>query len=163
MRRAHVISLMALVVAVPAAAAGLFFTTNQTAAKPCFAAANASYELSTSAGADYTVRVDNAATSPSLRMQLVDDPAAADFVMVDDDDAALACKATGSLKTVRIDPAALEPDLTVTLSRAEADHKVYVRSASFSEQDAAALFAVIWQDTRRAGTARQVASRTAVR
>lgn len=163
MRRAHVISLMTLVITVSAAMGASFFASNQTAAKPCFAAGNASYELSTSAGADYTVRVDNTATSPSLRMQLVDDPAAADFVMVDDDDATLACKAAVSLKTVRIDPAALEPDLTVTLSRAEADYKVYVRSASFSEQDAAALFAVIWQNTRRAGTARQVASRTAVR
>jgi tRNA isopentenyl-2-thiomethyl-A-37 hydroxylase MiaE len=56
------------------------------------------------------------------------------------------------------DAAALTPDLTVALSRADADYKVYVRSTSFSEQDAAALFAVIWQDTRRTGASRQVAS-----
>jgi hypothetical protein len=157
MRRAHVISLMALVIAVPAATAGSFFTTNQTAAKPCFASGSAAYELSASAAADYTVRVDNTAANPSLRMQLVDDPAAADFVMVDDGDATLACKAASSLKTVRIDPAAQKPDLTVTLSRANADYKVYVRSTNFTEQDAAALFAVIWRNTSRTGAARTAA------
>jgi hypothetical protein len=159
MRRAHVISLMALVIAVPAATAGSFFSSTETPAKPCFASGNAAYELSASPAADYTVRIDNSASNPSLRMQLVDDPAAADFVMVDDGDATLACKAASSLKTVRIDPAAQKPDLTVTLSRADADYKVYVRSASFSEQDAAALFAVIWQNTRHTGAARQIATR----
>jgi hypothetical protein len=156
MRRAHVISLMALVIAVPAATAGSFFSSTETPAKPCFASGNAAYELSAGA-ADYTVRIDNSASNPSLRMQLVDDPAAADFVMVDDGDATLACKAASSLKTVRIDLAAQKPDLTVTLSRADADYKVYVRSASFSEQDAAALFAVIWHNTSRTGAARTAA------
>jgi hypothetical protein len=33
----------------------------------------------------------------------------------------------------------------VVLSRQPADYTIYVRSASFSEQDAAALFAVIWK------------------
>jgi hypothetical protein len=161
MKRAHVISLMALAVAVPAATAGSFFSSSASPAKPCFATGNAAYELSGSNAADYTVRVDNAAANPSVRLQLVDDPAAADFVMVDDGDATQACTGAGSLKTVRIDPTALTPDLTVALSRADADYKVYVRSASFSEQDAAALFAVIWQNTRRTGAHRQVAARQA--
>ena len=156
MKRAHVISLMALAVAVPAATAGSFFSPSASPAKPCFAAGNAAYELSSSAAADYIVRIDNAAAKPSLRLQLVDDPAAADFVMVDDGDATQACSGAASLKTVRVDAAAEQPDLTVTLSRADADTKIYVRSASFSEQDAAALFAVIWQNTRRAGASRQV-------
>jgi hypothetical protein len=159
MKRAHVISLMALAVAVPAATAGSFFASSASPAKPCFASGAAAYELSGSADADYTVRIDNAAANPSVRMQLVDDPAAADFVMVDDGDATQACTGASSLKTVRVDPAALAPDLTVTLSRADADYKVYVRSAAFSEQDAAALFAVIWQNTRRTGAARQIAAR----
>ncbi len=156
MKRAHVISLMALVIAVPAATAGSFFSSSTSPAKPCFASGDATYELSGSSAADYTVRVDNAAANPSLRMQLVDDPAAADFVMVDDGDATEACKAASSLKTVRIDPAALKPDVMVALSRADADYKVFVRSANFSEPDAAALFAVIWQNSRR--TTRQVAT-----
>jgi hypothetical protein len=158
MKRTHVISLMALAVAVPAATAGSFFSSSASPAKPCFAAGNAAYELSSSNAADYTVRVDNAAANPSVRLQLVDDPAAADFVMVDDGDATQACTGASSLKTVHVDAAALTPDLTVALSRADADYKVYVRSTSFSEQDAAALFAVIWQNTRRTGAHRQVAA-----
>jgi hypothetical protein len=39
--------------------------------------------------------------------------------------------------------------MTVALSREPADYKIYVRSATFSQQDAAALFAVIWQDANR--------------
>ena len=164
MNRTHMISLMALAVAVPAAAAGSFFSSGATGAKLCFAAGNAAYELSGSTAADYTVRIDNAAASPNLRMQLVDDPAAADFVMVDEGDAAQACRGATSFKTVRVDAGAEHPDLTVALSRADADYKVYVRSASFTEQNAAALFAVIWQNTRRTGAHRQVAaSQTAAR
>lgn len=158
MTRTHVIALMALAIAVPAATAGSFFSPSAAPAKPCFAAGNAAYEMSGSNAADYTVRIDNAAAKPSLRLQLVDDPAAADFVMVDDGDSTQACGSAASLKTVRVDAAAEQPDLTVTLSRADADYKVYVRSASFSEQDAAALFAVIWQNTRRTGAHRQVAA-----
>jgi hypothetical protein len=148
MKRTHIVSLMALVVAVPAATAGSFFSSS---AKPCFVAGNAGYELSGSAKADYTVRIDNTAPNPSLRMQLVDDPAAADFVLVDDGDAAETCKATSTVNSIRVDPAAAHPDLTVALSRTEANYKIYVRSANYTEQDAAALFAVIWQNTRKTG------------
>jgi len=148
MKRTHIVSLMILVVAVPAAAASSFFKSNT---KPCFVAGNAGYQLSGSASANYTVRIDNTAPVPSLRMQLVDDPAAADFVLVDDGDAGNACKTTSAIRSVHIDQAASNADLTVALSRAEADTKIYVRSAKFSEQDAAALFAVIWQNAHRTG------------
>lgn len=159
MNRTHAISLMALAVAVPAAAAGSFFTASTPNAAPCFVSGDAAYRLSASAAADYIVRVDNTAANPDLRLQLVDDPAAADFVMADEGDAAQACASTARLKTVRIDATAAQPDLTVTLSRTDGDRKVFVHSASFSEQDAAALFAAIWQNSRRAGASRQVASR----
>ena len=55
------------------------------------------------------MRIDNTAASPSLRMQVVDDPAAADFVLVDDGDAADACKAATAIKSIRLDPAAPTP------------------------------------------------------
>jgi hypothetical protein len=156
MTRTHIVSLMVLIVAVPAAAAGSFFASS---AKPCFVADNAGYQLSAAASANYTVRIDNTAPTPSLRMQVVDDPAAADFVLVDDSDAENTCKAAAAIKSVRVDSAALNADLTVALSRAEADTKIYVRSVNFSEQDAAALFAVIWQNTHRAGLRREFAER----
>ena len=148
MKRTHIVALMILIVAVPAAAGGSFFVSH---AKPCFVAGNTGYRLSTAASTNYTVRIDNTAPMPSLRMQQVDDPAAADFVLVDDGEASNTCKAASAIKSVRIDPAAANADLTVALSRAEADTKIYVRSANFSEQDAAALFAVIWQTARRTG------------
>jgi hypothetical protein len=151
MRRAHIISLMALVIAVPAATAGSLFSTGSSRAAPCFAASNATYKLSGDDAADFTVRIDNAAASPSLRMQFVDDPAAADFVLVDDGDAAAACKAAGAIKTIRIDSAAAEPDVTVALTRTAADYKVFVKSSNFSDEDAAALFAVIWRSARKTG------------
>jgi hypothetical protein len=151
MQRAHFVSLMALVIAVPAAtAASSFLSSDASAAKPCFAAGKAAYEMSRGA-ADYTVRIDNAAVSPSLRMQIVDDPAAADFVLVDEDDAVQACKAAASIKTIRIDAAAAEPDVTVAMTRGAADYKVFVKSSNFTDEDAAALFAVIWCNARKTG------------
>ncbi len=153
MQRAHFLSLMALVVAVPvaASAASSFFSSTTAAAIPCFAAGKASYEMSRTASADYTVRIDNAAVSPSLRMQIVDDPAAADFVLVDEDDALQACQSAASVKTIRIDAAAAEPDVTVAMTRNAADYKVFVKSAVFTQDDAAALFAVIWRTARKNG------------
>ena len=152
MQRAHFISLMAVVIAIPAAtAASSFLSSDATADKPCFAAGNAAYEVSRGASADYTVRIDNTAVSPSLRMQIVDDPAAADFVLVDEDDAAQVCKEAASIKTIRIDAAAAAPDVTVSMTRSAADYKVFVKSATFTDEDAAALFAVIWRNTRKTG------------
>ena len=59
----------------------------------------------------------------------------------------------------RLDPGALAADLTIAVSAQPADYKIYVRSASFSEQDAAALFAVIWRTARKAGLGREFAER----
>ena len=150
MTRSHIISLLALAVAVPVATATAFFSApDATPARPCFVAGDTGYEVTATATAFATVRVDNAAANPNLRLQLVDDPAAADFVLVDDGDAMQACKSMTGIRRVRVDPAATAPDLTVALSREPADHKIFVQSANFTEQDAAALFAVIWQGNRK--------------
>lgn len=161
MTRIHIVSLMVLSIAVPAATAGSYLGSSAMTSnsKPCFIAGNAGYELSGSAAANTTVRIDNAAANPNLRLQLVDDPAAADFVLVDDGDAADACQAATAIKSIRIDPTAANADLTVTLSRTAADYKIYVRSANYTEQDAAALFAVIWQSSRKTGARREFAER----
>ncbi|MDI1344971.1 MAG: hypothetical protein PSV22_12835, partial [Pseudolabrys sp.] len=90
MQRAHIGLTLALVMAVSAAAGGAYFTSdftsggNTAATKPCFVAGDAGYQLSTNTSAAHIVRIDNTAAHPDLRMQLVDDPAAADFVLVDD-------------------------------------------------------------------------------
>jgi hypothetical protein len=157
MTRIHIAALIILVVAIPAATAGSFFASND---KPCFIAGGAGYLISHSASANFTVRIDNTAAQPNLRMQLVDDSAAADFVLVDDTDTVNACAGIAAVQSIRLDPAAANADLTVSLSRAPAAYKIYVHSASFSQQDAAALFAVIWQTARKtADSGREFAAR----
>jgi hypothetical protein len=153
MQRTHVVLLMAVIVAVPAAATSSFFAANT---KPCFSAGRAGYEFTGSASATHTIRIDNATATPSLRMQIVDDPTAADFVLVDDGDTTYACNGVSAIESIRIDPAAAKPgakpSITVALSRAPADYKIYVKSANYSEQDGAALFAVILQNAGKTGS-----------
>jgi fructose-specific component phosphotransferase system IIB-like protein len=157
MTRTHAIALLALAVAIPAAAAAAtsYFAAS-AAPLPCFVAGNAAYRVTGAPTADYTVRVDTDAANPALRLQLVDDPAEADFVLVDDSVATDACPA--AVTNIRIDSAAATPDLTVSLSRAPAERKVYVNSTAFSEDDAAALVAVMWRGTREEALRRKVAA-----
>jgi hypothetical protein len=163
MRKTHVVALIALIAAVPAATAGSLLSSS--GGKPCFIAGSAGYVLSgaksdTESGVisvTHIVRIDNAAARPSLKMQVVDSPAHADFVLVDDSEAARTCSNATSIEAIRLDPAAARPELTVALSRKPADLKIYVRSAHYTEQDAAALFAVMWFKTNATGSIRSVA------
>jgi hypothetical protein len=131
---------MVLMLAVPAGAGAIFAPK----IKPCFISGNAAYRIANGGVADVTVRIDNKAAHPTLSMQIIDDPAAADFVLVDDENDANAC--TSPTATIRLDSQAVNADMTVTLSGEPAAHKIYVRSARFSAQDAAALFAVMWRN-----------------
>jgi hypothetical protein len=154
MKRSQKSVLLGLVIAVPAAAQA-FLPVNHH----CFTAGTASYQLSATAAApDYKVRIDNRAAHVDLRLQLINDPTTADFVLVDDLDApdGDACNAS-PLKTIRIDDGEKHPDLTISVAAdVEApDFKLYVRSLRFSPEDAAALFGVMW----RAARPRDVAAR----
>ncbi len=155
MRRIQIVSMMALIIAVPAATAGSYFSSSAT--KPCFITGSNGYELSGSKSANHVVRIDNAAAHPSFRIQVVDDAANADFVLVDDADSATTCKSASSVESIRIDPEAAHPEFTVALSREPADYRIFVRSTNYSEQDAAALFAVIWQKAEATGSLRSFA------
>jgi hypothetical protein len=141
MTRTQIASLLALVLAIPAVA-GVYFSPK---AKPCFVAGSAAYRVADSGSASVTVRIDNKAARPNLRMQIVDDPASADFVLVDDGESGVC---DGAVETIRLDSEARNPDLTVALSHEAADYKLYVRSPRFSTQDAAAFFAVMWRNAR---------------
>ena len=156
MRRSQFGLMLALIVALPAAAATAYLTKadGTVAAKPCFIAGNAGYLLSSNAKVAHVVRIDNTAAHPDLRLQLVDDPAAADFVLVDDSDASLACEGVSAVESIRIDAAAAKPDLTIALSRGPADYKIYLHSDRYTEQDAAALAAVIRQKAGKSGSLR---------
>ena len=156
MTRTHIAALLVLVVAIPAAAAGSFFAPSD---KPCFVAGAAGYRISDSASAHITVRIDNAAAQPDLRMQIVDDAAAADFVLVDDGDTVNAC--TGAV--VRASASIPEQPRPTSRWRCRVRPPTTRSTCArpvFSQQDAAALFAVIWQAARKtAGSGREFAAR----
>jgi hypothetical protein len=135
------------IVAAPAAAQ-TYFAGSQG---PCFTAGTSTFQMSSTAfSPDYRVKIDSQVARPDLRMQLVDTPETADFVLVDDFTGAEAnaCKGSTPVKTIKVDSAEPSPDLTISLSnqapRAD-DYKIYVHSARFSHRDAAALFAVMWK------------------
>ena len=112
--------LLFAVIAVPAAAHSAF----APAQNPCFVSGTSTFRLSpTASSPDYRVRIESHAARPDLRMQLVDRPEIADFVLVDDFGAAesTACRSSVPVKTVKVDPDARTPDVTVSLSADAAD------------------------------------------
>src|SRR5436305_1355495 len=96
MTRTQIASLMVLMLAVPAGAGAIFAPK----AKPCFISGTAAYRITDSGTADVTVRVDNKAAHPTLSMQIIDDPATADFVLIDDEENSTCNSPTA---TIRLD------------------------------------------------------------
>ena len=161
MTRTHILALLALVVAVPAAAIGAnsLFSADET---PCFSAGSVGYRLTDRRSADFTIKIDNTAAQPDLALQLVDDPALADFVLADGSGMMTGvCAGLRAIRTIRIDAQAREPDLIVALRRddAAARYKIYAQSNDFSAQDAAALFAVMIQSGRNSLALHNLAAR----
>ena len=155
MTRSHFIALLLLAAAIPAAAAGAghFFARAESA---CFAAGSIGYRFATGPSADITIHIDNAAARPDLTLQLVDDPAVADFVLADGVEAADRCRSVAAIRSITVDPRSTDPDMTITLAPAgrAGALKIYAHSSDFTAQDAAALFAVMWNGGRRHTAAR---------
>ena len=152
LRRALIVLLVA---GIPAAAPPFF----ATAPDLCFTAGSTTYQLAPGAPApDYRVKIAASAAGlriQDLHIQLVDDVDAADFALVDDVTASpSACKSAGNLKTVEVVGENSPADVAVVLSRegADGDLKLFVHSARFGHQDAAALLAAMrhYQGTRLA-------------
>jgi hypothetical protein len=145
--------ILAAALAVPAAAYAM--KTAPTPKQPlCFASGASTYQLVAGAPApDYRIRIDADAIGPDLRIQLVDRAENADFVLVDDfsGNEPSTCKSSTPIRTVTLDAAAGTPDVTVQLSADAkgADYRLYVHSARFSQQEAAALLAAMWQANQR--------------
>ena len=121
---------------------------------PCFASGASTYQIvSNSAAPDYRIRIDDQAAQPDLRMQLVDRAEHADFVLVDDfnDGEPRTCNSSTPIRIIAHDGATGRPDVTVQLSAdtKAANYRIYVRSARFSQQDAAALLAAMWMADQR--------------
>ena len=153
MDRSHKILLALALLAVPAVgtAAHSFLAIPESL---CFASGAATYRISPAATSpDYRVRIDNAAPRPDLRMQLVDRPEIADFVLADDFGASErgACRSSVPVRTVKVDTETDAPDVTVVLSTdaTGSDYRIYVHSVRFSHQDAAGLLAAMWKATQQ--------------
>lgn len=137
------------VIGVPAAAHSTFAPPEDL----CFASGATTYKLSAkSASPDYRVRFDNAAARPDLRMELVDRPEIADFVLVDDFGAPQgnACRSPAPVRTIRIEPGTRDADITVSFGSGDRipDYRVYVHSVRYSHQDVAAVLAAMWKAHR---------------
>ena len=96
---------------------------------------------------DVRVKIAGDAAAPDLRMQSVDRAEIADFVLVDDSDETgpAGCRSAAPVRTVALVTDAAPPDVTVKLSTETGGYKIYVQSARYSQQDAAALLAAIWK------------------
>jgi len=120
------------------------------ASQPCFTAGPVTYRMAAPgmAAPDFRVKISDA--DPELRIALVDRVDDADFALVDDGDAAGACMSAGRIKTVQLVGEASAADVTVSLSRegTGAELKLFVYSARFSHDAAAALFAAMRLDQR---------------
>ena len=136
--------LLLLAAAIPATAQTFGVAIGASEPAPCLALGNTAYRLAASAArADYTVRIDSAALSPDIRIQLSDTPDAADLVLVDDGEKPPGCGSGAAVRSVKIDLEATAPDLTIGFAAlsAPADYRIYVRSHVLEPTAAAALFA----------------------
>jgi hypothetical protein len=160
MTRSQTLALFALVMVVPAVAvgAGSFFVEPDAA---CYSTDTIGYRLIERGAADYTVRIDNAAPRPDVALQIVDDPAIADFVLADGAETLGGCDNARGIRTIRLDARADDPDLTIAVQRAPAaaTYRIYAGSPDVTPQQAAALFAVMLQAGRKSAYFRTLAAR----
>ena len=152
LRNRKVLVLLLLAVAVPATAQTFGFSISEAAPPACLAIGDTTYRIASGGvHADYTVRIDSAAPSPDIRIQLAETADMADFVFVDDGDAPARCpRGASGIKSVRADAAAPAPDLVLgfATSAMPADYRIFVRSRFLAPETAAMLFAAAHIPTR---------------
>lgn len=142
-RHVKVLALLLLAIAVPATAQTFGFSLGASAPQACLSIGSATYRVATGPRADVTVRIDSAIAA-DIRIQLAEVPDEADFVLVDDGHAPPACQhGASAIRNVKIDAAAIAPDLVVGFAAASApaDYRIYVRSRWLAPDTVAALFA----------------------
>jgi hypothetical protein len=140
-RRFKVLAILMLAVAVPATAQTFGFSLGAAAPPACLSIGNTAYRVaSETVRPDVTVRIDPAAATPDIRIQLTESADEADFVFVDDGNASPSCR-QNSTRSVRIDAAAVAPDLTVGFGAGLATYRIYVRSRWLAPEIVAGLFA----------------------
>jgi hypothetical protein len=147
MRRIHLLFVVAAMAMAPAVMAAADAWLAPASDGPCLSNGGTAYRLTSSKAADYTIRVDNSAQHPDLIVHITDEPAGADLVLLADADGLNGCGA-GTQRTVRLDPRAIEPDVTIVLTR-EANGQPRIYAPGFRAEEAAALFAVMRKAPRK--------------
>jgi hypothetical protein len=128
---------------VPLAAAAFFARGSLlSASHPCIAVANTSVEMAEMPWhADLHVAFTDDPAAATVRVQITDSAATADFALVDDADTAegSACEASPAHAISIEDEAARGAPVIYLTHDGPADYRIFVRSKSFSQRDAAAL------------------------
>jgi hypothetical protein len=114
-----------------------------SAGHPCIAFGETTVQLASIpwTAALYVAFTDDPAQA-TVRVQITDDADAADFTLVDDaaTSEADACQSRGATRLVAISARPSGEGPVIYLSRnGPADYRIYVRSTTFSQRDAAAL------------------------
>jgi hypothetical protein len=147
MRHSKAVLALLIVIGVPAAAKTLI-----KPAEKCFAADATVYRFAAAGDRAMTVRVGSDVPAPDVSIRVTDSPELADFILIDDQENTAACRRGPRVPSTAIRLSETgQPDLRVSLSEqaADGDYRIYVRSATFSTEEAAALFAVMVTSTRR--------------
>jgi hypothetical protein len=128
--------------AVPLVLAGLFAQSELLPGpRPCIEAGGSSLQIAEAPWrADLHVTFTDYPPTATVRVQIVDSPESADFVMVDDADSAEANACGGTPRFVAISayPTASAPIIYLSTDGG-ADYRIFVRSKTFSLREAAAL------------------------
>ena len=130
--------------AVPLVAVALFARGSLLpASHPCIAISNTSVEIASLPWhADLHVAFTDDPQAATVRVQVTEDAEAADFAFVDGVDAAEAnaCEANAATQAVSISGIGAGGEPVIFLSNdGPADYRIFVRSNTFSEREAAAL------------------------
>jgi len=111
--------------------------------RPCIATGGSSVELAEFAWqAQHRVSFTAHPTDATVRVRIVDSPESADFTVVDDAQTPEVdgCAGTGPAELVGIDEGEARAPTVIYLTHdGDADYRIYVRSRTFTVQDAAAL------------------------
>lgn len=110
--------------------------------RPCIAFGQTSLQIAASWRAQSFVSFTDDPAAATVRVQIVDNPAMADFAVVDDADTpdSTSCETTEATRLIGVTATASASTPVIYLSRDNgADYRIYVESKTFTVQDAAAL------------------------
>jgi len=114
-----------------------------SSSQPCIAIANTSVEIASLPwNADLHVAFTEDPAAATVRVQITESADAADFAIVDDADTAetSACEANPATRAISISDVTARGTPIIYLSPdGPADYRIFVRSKTFSQRDAAAL------------------------